>query len=108
MKLKTLNRLKNNIVDKEIKRLYILDGIWEMPFTSKISKMLEGLNIELVAMSMHNRVLESVEFIKEDCLVLYGDTIMRNLNTNVVELIDRAKKDAGYMCVLTEDIFCAE
>ena len=99
--LKSVNRLRRNIFDRDIKKVYVLDSY----FGGLVQNILTDVDVEIVTIKINSSRFDVIDFTREDAVVVTDMTI-HNLNTYTAELIIRAKFNAGLVSILTEDAWC--
>lgn len=97
--LKSLNRIDGMIDKGYIKRIYV-DG-WSKNFIKKIDELF-GYKVNVIEIKYNSRIIDKIEFTKNDCLLLDDDI---NLYKKYDYLIKKAKHNEVFIKILTEDIY---
>ncbi|HDK7179299.1 TPA: hypothetical protein PTW06_000892 [Clostridium botulinum] len=74
--LKSINRLREMIIEGQIKRIFVDDN-WNKHFINTIIKEFDGLNIDICVIKNSLRCVEGISFNNKDCII-FNETILNN------------------------------
>ncbi|EJO5347024.1 hypothetical protein [Clostridium sporogenes] len=100
--LKSINKLREMIIEGQIKRIFVFDS-WNKHFINIITKEFDGLNVDIYVIKNSLRCVEGISFNNKDCII-FNETALNNCREVSNYILQQANINNVLIKVFTEDM----